>query len=99
MTSGIPKRRPGGGGGAAAAGARLDAAVAAVRGRRADAGQAGAAAPAAGRWRGPTAAVPPPPVEFSRTAPSRITVGKVLGLRQAWYVYRGAGKVTSIRGR
>jgi hypothetical protein len=26
--------------------------------------------------------------------PSRITVGKVLGLHQSWFVYRGAGKVT-----
>ena len=37
-----------------------------------------------GAGRGP--AIPPPPV--------RITVGKALGLHAAWFVYRGAGKVT-----
>ena len=26
--------------------------------------------------------------------PSRVTVGKVLGLHLAWFVYRGAGKAT-----
>jgi len=52
-----------------------------------------AAAIAAANAAGPTTLVP----GLSRSAfspPSRITVGKVLGLHQAWFVYRGAGKVT-----
>jgi hypothetical protein len=104
---GVPKRRPGGGGGGAAAAATIAGAGrggrgAGAGGRGADssAAPAAAAAPAAGAE--PTA-VPPPAVAgavpgASRggafNPPSRITVGKVLGLHQAWYVYRGAGKVT-----
>lgn len=51
------------------------------RGRGAPGGL-GRGGPGAGR--GPV--IPPPPV--------RITVGKALGLHAAWFVYRGAGKVT-----
>ena len=49
--------------------------------------------PARGAAPAPGAAAAParPPVFIP---PSRITVGKTLGLHVAWFVYRGAGKVT-----
>jgi hypothetical protein len=96
-----------GGRGAGAAGGRGGAGRGAGRGA-ADAGGAApapgaaaapavdpavAAAIAAANAAGPATLVP----GLSRAAfnpPSRITVGKVLGLHQMWFVYRGAGKVT-----
>jgi hypothetical protein len=82
---GVPRSRGGLGGGAAATGA---AAAGGGRGGRGGAGAdaaPGAAAPVAPPVaRGPV--VPAPP--------ARITVGKSLGLHAAWFVWRGAGKVT-----
>jgi hypothetical protein len=56
------------------------------------------AAGARGRARGNEAGTPESPVVAPRnpvmTPPSRITVGKAVGLHLSWFVYRGAGKVT-----
>jgi hypothetical protein len=86
---GVPRRR-GGAGQAAAAGARGRGRGAGGRGADAVAppvpappAAAGAAAP------GPAASRIP-----GLSPPSRVTVGKVTGLHLAWFVYRGAGKVT-----
>jgi len=48
---------------------------------------------AAGRGRG-AAADPNAPARPTYTPPSRVTVGKVVGLHLSWFVYRGEGKVT-----
>ena len=49
---------------------------------------------AAGGAPGATAATNPLAVNPAFRPPSRITVGKVVGLHLSWFVYRGAGKVT-----
>jgi len=43
---------------------------------------------------GATPVAPAAPRNPSMTPPTRITVGKSLGLHVSWFVYRGAGKVT-----
>ena len=55
------------------------------------------AAGAGGSEAGSSAAGPAPAARIPNPAllpPSRVTVGKNLGLHQSWFVYRGAGKVT-----
>lgn len=42
----------------------------------------------------PVPQVPGPGRSLAYVPPSRITVGKALGLHLSWFVYRGAGKVT-----
>lgn len=52
---------------------------------------------AGGSETGSSAAGPAPAARIPNPAllpPSRVTVGKNLGLHQSWFVYRGAGKVT-----
>ena len=49
---------------------------------------------AGGRGRGAATADPNAPARSTYTPPSRVTVGKVVGLHLSWFVYRGAGKVT-----
>lgn len=49
---------------------------------------------AGGRGRGAAAADPNAPARSTYTPPSRVTVGKVVGLHLSWFVYRGEGKVT-----
>jgi hypothetical protein len=77
---GIPKRR-----------ARGLAGAAVARGGSGTGAAAGATPP-------PPATPPQLPPGFSRNPaynpPSRITVGKTVGLHTGWFVYRGAGKVT-----
>jgi hypothetical protein len=86
---GVPRSR-GGFGAAAPTGAAAAGAAAAGGGRG---GRGGAGADAA-----PGAAAPAaPPVARGPVVPAppaRITVGKSLGLHAAWFVWRGAGKVT-----
>ena len=71
--------------------------------KRRAAGQAGAAVANRGSRRDTAAdaATPPgpdgaarPPVNRAMLPPSRVTVGKSVGLHLSWLVYRGAGKVT-----
>jgi hypothetical protein len=62
------------------------------------AGGRGAAAPASGAataGSGAAPAAPPPAARFNPAMlpPTRVTVGKNLGLHLSWFVYRGAGKV------
>src|SRR5439155_23287475 len=56
------------------------------------------AAGARGRARGGDAGTPENPAAAPRNPalipPSRITVGKAVGLHLSWFVYRGAGRVT-----
>ena len=77
---GVPKRRGGFGGAGAAIG----------RGRGAAAGGASGAT-------GSGAATPAPANPLLANPafrpPSRVTVGKVVGLHLSWFIYRGAGKV------
>jgi len=51
--------------------------------------------PAQRRASGPATTAPPAPrTPPGLTPPTRITVGKIIGLHASWFVYRGAGKVT-----
>jgi plastocyanin len=62
--------------------------------RRAPARPAAQATPSVPASAGATPAAPAAPRNPSLTPPTRITVGKSLGLHVSWFVYRGAGKVT-----
>ncbi|MEW6322048.1 MAG: hypothetical protein AB1635_13295 [Acidobacteriota bacterium] len=107
---GIPKRRAFGGAGAAVSNvgssAQLAAASAATEGGAAAGGAAttasggatsgGAASSSGGASSGPPAADVATRQLLARLMrpPSRITVGKQVGLHVGWHVYRGAGRVT-----
>ena len=89
---GVPRSRGGFG-----AGAPAGAAAGAPGGGRGGRGGPGAGAAAPGV--GDAAAAPPAAPPAARgpvvpAPPSRITVGKSLGLHAAWFVWRGEGKVT-----
>jgi hypothetical protein len=94
----LARGRGAAGAGAGRAGAAANGGAPATGGAPARAGGDGdgsaAASPAAGaRGRGAEPAVPPL-LRAALNPPSRITVGKVLGLHMMWFVYRGAGNVT-----
>jgi hypothetical protein len=81
---------------AARARAASAAAAAAAGAPGEGAGGRGAAAPSgAAAGSGAAPAAPPPAARFNPAMlpPTRVTVGKNLGLHLSWFVYRGAGKV------
>jgi len=81
----------------AAFAARARAASGAPGGAPGESGGGRGAAPASGAAAGSAAApaTPPPAARFNPAMlpPTRVTVGKNLGLHLSWFVYRGAGKV------